>query len=47
MEGSEGVRLVELGKGEKEGVIDACERVFRVGELVELNFGEDLLRVPI
>ena len=35
MEGSEGVRLVRLGKGEKEGVVDACERVFRVGELVE------------
>ena len=35
MEGSEGVRLVELGKGEMEDVVDACERVFRVGELVE------------
>ncbi len=35
MEGCEGVKLVELGKGEMEGVVDACERVFRVGELVE------------
>ncbi len=35
MEGSEGVRLVELGEGEMEGVVDACERVFRVGESVE------------
>ncbi len=35
MEDCDGVKVVELGKGEMEGVVGACERVFRVGELVE------------
>ncbi len=39
MEGSEGVKLDELGEGEMEGVDEEYERVFRVGELVEFWVG--------
>ncbi len=39
MEGCEGVKVVELGESEMEGVVGACERVFRVGELVEFWVG--------
>ncbi len=45
MEGCEGVKVVELGKGEMEGVVDACEHVLGLGNW--LNFGSDLSGVPI
>ena len=39
MESCEGVKLDELGEGEMEGVVQECERVFMVGELVEFWVG--------
>ena len=39
MESCEGLKLDELGEGEMEGVVEECERVFMVGELVEFWVG--------
>ena len=39
MESCEGLKLDELGEGEMEVVVEECERVFMVGELVEFWVG--------
>ena len=39
MEGWGELELVEVGKGERASVLEDCERVFNVGDLVEFWAG--------